>query len=90
MGAVLFPTLAINSDASRTVHRAPVMQAVKQTVQLPRVHRDVMAAQLLTRAADPSRCVEHIINPLQHREKQVKAVKTEDSIKPIIGSQRMK
>jgi hypothetical protein len=36
MGAVSFPTLAINSDASRTVCQALVIQVVKQTVQLPR------------------------------------------------------
>jgi hypothetical protein len=36
MGAISFPALAINSDASSTVHRAPVIQVVKQTVQLPR------------------------------------------------------
>jgi hypothetical protein len=55
-----------------------------------KVHKDVAAAQLLTRAADLSTCVKHIINPLQHREKHVKAVKIEDSMKPISGSQRMK
>jgi hypothetical protein len=35
-GCRLISSLAINSDASRTVRRAPVIQAVKQTVQLPR------------------------------------------------------
>jgi hypothetical protein len=76
---------------SRTVHHALVIQTIKQTVQLPeKVHGDVMTTQLLTRVADSSRCVEHIINPLQHRERHVKAVKTEDSMKPISGSQRMK
>jgi hypothetical protein len=44
----------------------------------------------LTHVVDSSRCEEHIINPLQHREKHVQAVKTEDSMKPISGSQRMK
>jgi hypothetical protein len=43
-------------------------------------------AQLLTHVADSSRYVEHIINPLQHREKHVKAVKGEDSMKLISGS----
>jgi hypothetical protein len=91
MGTILFPALAIDSDALRTVHRALVIQVVKQTIQLPKkVHRDVITAQLLTRIADSSRCVEHIIKQLQHQKKHVKAVKTEDSIKPIGGSQHMK
>jgi hypothetical protein len=36
LGVVSFPALAINSDVSRTVHHASVIQMVKQTVQLPR------------------------------------------------------
>jgi hypothetical protein len=36
MGVISFPALAINSDASWTVRHAPVIQAVKQTVQLTR------------------------------------------------------
>jgi hypothetical protein len=36
MGAISFPVLAINSDASRIMHRASVIQTVKQIVQLPR------------------------------------------------------
>jgi hypothetical protein len=55
-----------------------------------KVHRDVIATQLLTRVADSSRCVEHIINPLQHWVKHVKAVQIEDSMKPIGESQHMK
>jgi hypothetical protein len=91
MGTFLFPVLAINSDSSRTMRHVPVIQAVKQIVQLPKkVHRDVTVAQLFTHVADLTRCVEHIINALQHRERYVKAVKTEDSIKPIRGSQHMK
>jgi hypothetical protein len=54
------------------------------------VHRDVTTVQLLTYVVDSSRCEEHIINPLQHQEMLVQAVKTEDSMKPITGSQRMK
>jgi hypothetical protein len=57
---------------------------------LKKVHRDVTVVQLLTRVADSSRCVEHIINPLQRRVKHVKTVKTEHSMKLISGSQRMK
>jgi hypothetical protein len=90
MGAILFLVLAINSNASRTVHRAPVIQAVKQTVQLiKKVYRDVMTAQLLTRVTDSSRCEEHIINSLQLCEKHVQTVKTEDSMKSIGESQCM-
>jgi hypothetical protein len=55
-----------------------------------KVHADMVAAQLLPRAADSSRCVEPIINPLQHRERLVKAGKTEDGMKPISGSRRIK
>jgi hypothetical protein len=47
-------------------------------------------AQLLTRITDSSRCVEHIINPLQHQEKHFNAVKIEDSMKPTSGFQHMK
>jgi hypothetical protein len=36
MGVVMFPVLAINSDVLKTVHHAPVIQTVKQTIQLPR------------------------------------------------------
>jgi hypothetical protein len=36
MDVVLFPALAINDDVSRTMHRASVIQDVKQTIQLPR------------------------------------------------------
>jgi hypothetical protein len=55
-----------------------------------KVHIYVTTAQLLTRVADSLRCEEYIINPLQHREKHVNAVKTEDSLKQISGSQLMK
>jgi hypothetical protein len=36
MGVISFLALAINSDASRTVRHASVIQVVKQIVQLPR------------------------------------------------------
>jgi hypothetical protein len=55
-----------------------------------KVHRDVTAAQLLTHVANSSRCEEHIINPLQHQKEHIQAIKTEDSMKLIGGSQRMK
>jgi hypothetical protein len=66
------------------------MRSSKLSNYPKKVHRDVTIAQLLTHVADSSRCAEHIINPLQHREKHVKAVKAEDSLKPISGSQHMK
>jgi hypothetical protein len=50
----------------------------------------MMAAQVLTRVANSSRCEEHIIDPLQHQKEHIQAVKTEDSMKPNDGSQRMK
>jgi hypothetical protein len=91
MNIVLFPELAINSDALRTMRHAPITQPVKQTVQLlEKVNRDMTTAQLLTRVTDSSRCVEYIINPLQHWERHVKTVKTEDSMKSINGSKHMK
>jgi hypothetical protein len=91
MGTVSFSALAINSDALRTVCYAPIIQAVKQTVQLSeKVHRDVTTAQLLTCVTDSSKCVEHIINPLQHQKRHVKTVKTADSMKPISVSQHTK
>jgi hypothetical protein len=91
MGAISFPMLAINCDASRTMSHASVIQTVKQIFQLPKkVHKDVTAAQLLTHVMNSSRCEEHIINPLQHRKEYIHAVKTEDNIKSIGGSQRMK
>jgi hypothetical protein len=55
-----------------------------------KAHRDVTATQILTRVADSSRCVEHIINPLQHRVNHVKAVQIEDNMKSIGESQHMK
>jgi hypothetical protein len=46
--------------------------------------------QLSTRVAESSRCKEHVMNPLQHRVKLIKAVKTEDSMELINGSQYLK
>jgi hypothetical protein len=91
MGVVSFSALAINSDASRTVRRAPVIQAVKQTVQLSResTHRHGSRATFNTcyRLVKVYRTYHQ---PLQHRVKRVKAVETKDNIKPISGSQCMK
>jgi hypothetical protein len=55
-----------------------------------KVHRDVATVHLSTRVANSSRFIEHIINPLQHRVKHIKAVKTEDSMKSINGFQCIK
>jgi hypothetical protein len=55
-----------------------------------KVHRDMTVMQLLTRVIDSSRCEEHIINPLQHWKEHIRVVRTEDSMKPIGGSQHMK
>jgi hypothetical protein len=57
---------------------------------LEKVHRDMTTTQLLTCVTDSSRCVEHIINPLQHWERHVKVVKTEGSMKLISGSLHIK
>jgi hypothetical protein len=54
-----------------------------------KIHRNVTVTQLLTHVADSSKCEEHIINSLQHQKEYIQAVKTEDSMKPIGGSQRM-
>jgi hypothetical protein len=68
MGVISFPMPTINGDASGTVNHAPVIQMVKQIVQLlKKVHRDMTAMQLSTRVADSSRYIEYIINPLQHQ-----------------------
>jgi hypothetical protein len=48
-----------------------------------KVQRDVTVMQLSTHVVDSSRCMEHIINPLQHWVKYVKVVKTEGSMKLI-------
>jgi hypothetical protein len=43
-----------------------------------------------TCVADSSMCIKHIINPLQHRVKVIRRLKTEDSMEPIRISQGMK
>jgi hypothetical protein len=54
----------IKCVASRIMHRAPVIQTVKQTDQLfrKRYIEGVMVMQQLTHVADSSMCIEHIIN----------------------------
>jgi hypothetical protein len=89
MGNISFSALGINSDASRTVRRL-FRRSSKLSNYPEKVHRDVMAAQLLTRVVNSLRCEEHIINTLQPRKEHIQAVKTEDSMKSIGGSQRMK
>jgi hypothetical protein len=55
-----------------------------------KVHKDVTAAELLTRVVNSSRCVEHIMNPLQHQVKHIKAIQIKGSMKSISESQRMR
>jgi hypothetical protein len=54
----------INDDALKNMHHAPVIQMVKKMIQLfrKRCIEDVMVVQQLTRVADSSLCIEHIIN----------------------------
>jgi hypothetical protein len=40
--------------------------------------------------ADSSMCIEHIINPVQHRVKIIRRLKIEGSVKPIRGTRCMK
>jgi hypothetical protein len=89
MGVILFLVLAINSDASSTVRRLSRWSS-KLCNYSEKVHKDVTAMQLLTCVAGSSKCEEHIINPQQHQKEHIRAVKIEDSMKPIAGSQRMK
>jgi hypothetical protein len=42
-----------------------------------------------TCGADSSRCIEHFINPLQHRVKVIRRFKTENSMKQVNESQHM-
>jgi hypothetical protein len=60
----LFSAPAINVNALKTVHRALVIQMVKKMIQLfkKRCTKDVMVMKQLTRVADSSLCIEHIIN----------------------------
>jgi hypothetical protein len=46
-------------------------------------------AAFVTCIAESSRCTEHIINPLQHRVKVIRRLKTEDSLKQFNESQHM-
>jgi hypothetical protein len=66
MGVLLTPLHPLECVASRTVHHVPVIQAVKQIVQLfrKRYTEDVTALQHSTRVVDSSMCIEHIINPV--------------------------
>jgi hypothetical protein len=91
MGAISFPTPAINrrhfeNRALCTGYLDGQANCLASQKSTQRCDNRVVS----TRIVDLSRCIEHIINPLQHREKRVEAVKTEDSMKPISGSQCMK
>jgi hypothetical protein len=87
MGIVLVPTRPLKCVVSRTMHRAPVIQTVKQTIQLFRErYRDVTTVQLSTRVADSSICIEHIINPVRHRVKLIRRLKIEGNVKLVSGT----
>jgi hypothetical protein len=60
----LTPAHPIKCVASRIMHRAPVIQTVKQTDQLfrKRYIEGVMVMQQLTHVAYSLMCIEHIIN----------------------------
>jgi hypothetical protein len=70
INVLLTSTHPLNCVASRIVHHAPVIQTVKQTVQLfrKRYTEDVTVVHQSTRVTDSSMCIEHIINPVYHRE----------------------
>jgi hypothetical protein len=64
-GILLVHAHPLECVALRTMHRAPVIQTAKQTVQLfsKRYTEDVTAVQQLTHVVDSSMCIDHIINP---------------------------
>jgi hypothetical protein len=66
MNILLVHAHPLECVALRTVHCAPVIQTVKQTVQVfrERYTEDVMAMQELTRVANSLMGIEHIINPV--------------------------
>jgi hypothetical protein len=76
----------------KTMHHAPVIQTVKQTIQLFRestLRCDGRAA-IDTCIADSSMRIKHIINPMQHWIKITRRLKIEGSMKPIRRTQCMK
>jgi PHP family Zn ribbon phosphoesterase len=62
---VLIQAHPLKHVISRTVHRASVIQTVKQIVQLfrKRYTEDVMVVQQSTCVADSLMCIKYIINP---------------------------
>jgi hypothetical protein len=64
MGVLSAPAHPLKCVALIAVHCAWVTQTIKQTVQLfrKRYTKDVMVVQQLTRVAESSMCIEHIIN----------------------------
>jgi hypothetical protein len=63
---LLILTHPLECTILRIVHRALVIQNVKQTVQLfrERYTEDVMTVQQMTHIVDLSMCMEHIIHPV--------------------------
>jgi hypothetical protein len=76
-GAILDPVHPLKCIVSRTVHRAPIIQMIKQTIQLLEkgTHRCDDRAAIDTCIADSSMCIEYIINPVRHWVKLIKRLK---------------
>jgi riboflavin synthase len=70
IGVILIQAHPRKHVISRTVHRASIIQMVKQTVQLfrKRYIEDMTVVQQSICVIDSSMCIEHIINPAWHRE----------------------
>jgi hypothetical protein len=74
MGVLSIPARPLECIVLRIVHRVPVIQTVKQTVQpfREKVHRDVTVMQQATCVTDSSMYIEHIINPVRHRVRLIR------------------
>jgi hypothetical protein len=66
MGIISVHVPPLKCAILRIVQCAPVVQAVKQTIQLfrKRYTEDMTAMQQMTHVADLSMCIKHIINPV--------------------------
>jgi ABC-type antimicrobial peptide transport system permease subunit len=90
MGVILIPTHPLECVVSRTAHRVPVIQTVKQIVQLFRERYIDGCAVIDACVMDSSMYIEHIINPMQHRIKVTRTLKIESSVKLMRRTQCMK
>jgi hypothetical protein len=70
MSVLSTPVHPLKCVTSRIVHRASVIQTVKQTIPFfrKRYTEDVTTVQQSTHVTDSSMCIEHIINLVQHQE----------------------